>query len=61
MAFAVSKLFSIRKKHLAYLLANNLNIMLIADINWETPISAHCAILLPYELACDIEEMFWVD
>ena len=58
--YVARKLFAIRIKHRRFLLKNKLRILLCVRINWTPPISAHCTIKLPYELTCDIEEMFWV-
>ena len=61
MVYVLDKLLMIKKKHSVYLIANNLKIMLITDINWEDPVSVHCVGLLPFELSWDIEQMFWIE
>ena len=60
--FVVKKLFTIRNKHLKYFTDNNYKILSCVTINWEKPISAHLtSILLPFDIAWDLEGMFWVD
>ena len=59
--FVIDRLFTIRKNHLKYFIDNNCKILACLSVNWEKPISAHVTNKnLPFEIASDIEGMFWV-
>jgi hypothetical protein len=61
LQYVARKLFAIRNNHCHYFADNNWQILLCVKINWEKPFSAHLVnTLLPFNIACDIEEMFWV-
>ena len=61
MEFVCGQLINIDQKHADYLHANAITIMQIVHINWEKPFSAHSVGQIPFDLASDIEEMFWVE
>jgi len=59
--FIAKKLFAIRNKYLDYFSANNCRILTCITVNWERPISVHLVNKeLPFDISCDLEEMFWV-
>lgn len=60
--FVAHKLIDIRLKHKDYFVANKVKIVFCVKINWDHPISAHLQNhLLPFEIANDLESMFWID
>ena len=58
--FAIRYLKAIEKKHEAYFIANNLDIMDCVELRGTLLVRVHITNQsLPYEIVKDIESMFW--
>jgi len=59
--YVAQKLFAVRKKYLNYFEESGCRILTCVAVNWEKPISMHLVNKdLPFEISCDLEEMFWI-
>ncbi len=61
-AIIVRKIREIKKKYATYFSDKDFEVRNCIKIDLTPPISTHVINhILPFEIACDIEEMFWVD
>jgi hypothetical protein len=63
LQFVLKKILAIEKKYALYFRDRDFNLRNCVNVVWEEPISIHLTKdhQLPYVIACEVEEMFWVE
>ena len=61
--FILKKIFEIEKKYALYFRDRDFDLRNCIKVVWEEPTSVHLTKnhKLPYVIACEVEEMFWVE